>query len=186
VEEGHTGADFVIVGSGRNGASPHHEASAKVIEPGDPVVVDIGGPNAAGYYSDCTRTYQMPGGGGDPQFAEVYDIVRRAQQAGIDAVRPGAPAESVDRAARAVIEAAGFGADFITRTGHGIGLEVHEHPYLVSGNTRPLEEGMAFSVEPGIYLPGRFGVRIEDIVVVAADGAVLMNNAPRTLTTVGD
>lgn len=185
VEEGHTGADFVIIGSGRNGASPHHQASAKVIEPGDPVVVDIGGPNAQGYYSDCTRTYQMAGGAGDPEFGEVYEIVRRAQQAGIDAVRPGASAESIDRAARAVVEAAGFGANFITRTGHGIGLEVHEHPYLVEGNTRPLEEGMAFSVEPGIYLPGRFGVRIEDIVVVAADGAVLMNNAPKTLTTVG-
>lgn len=185
VEEGHTGADFVIVGSGVNGASPHHEASTKVIEPGDPVVVDIGGPNAAGYFSDCTRTYRMAGSGGDPDFEQVYEVVRRAQLAGVDAVRPGVPAEAIDEAARRVITEAGFGPYFITRTGHGIGLEVHEHPYLVAGNSMPLEEGMAFSVEPGIYLPGRFGVRIEDIVVVGSDGPVLMNNAPRSLITVG-
>ena len=185
VQEGHTEADFVIVGSGVNGASPHHEASAKVIEPGDPVVIDIGGPNPAGYYSDCTRTYRVAGDGGDPEFEAVYEIVRQAQQAGIDAVRPGVSAEAVDQASRSVIEAAGYGPYFITRTGHGIGLEVHEHPYLVSGNTRPLEVGMTFSIEPGIYLPGRFGVRIEDIVVVGPDGAVLMNNATKALTTVG-
>lgn len=185
VDEGHTRADFVIVGSGRNGASPHHEASTKVIEPGDPVVIDIGGPNAAGYYSDCTRTYLVAGPSTDPDFEVVYEIVRQAQQAGIDAVRPGATAESIDQAARAVIEAAGYGDYFITRTGHGIGLEVHEHPYLVSGNALPLEVGMAFSIEPGIYLPGRFGVRIEDIVVVGDDGARLMNRADKALTTVG-
>ena len=184
VAEGHTAADFVIVGSGRNGASPHHEASPKVIEPGDPVVIDIGGPNAAGYFSDCTRTYRVDGPS-DAEFEAVYDIVHRAQQAGIDAVRPGVPAESIDRAARAVIESAGYGDYFITRTGHGIGLEVHEHPYLVAGNHQTLEEGMAFSIEPGIYLPGRFGVRIEDIVVVGPAGAVLMNNAPKALATVG-
>lgn len=185
VAEGHTAADFVIVGSGRNGASPHHEASSKIIEPGDPVVVDIGGPGPDGYFSDCTRTYRVAGSGGDPEFETVYQVVRRAQQAGIDAVRVGAPAESVDRASRDVIEAAGYGPYFITRTGHGIGLEVHEHPYLVVGNALPLEEGMAFSIEPGIYLPGRFGVRIEDIVVVGRDGALLMNNAEKTLTVVG-
>lgn len=185
VEEGHTSADFVIVGSGSNGASPHHEASPKVIEAGDPVVVDIGGPNAAGYFSDCTRTYRVAGASSDPDFHTVYEIVRRAQQAGIDAVAPGVPAESVDAASRAVIEAAGYGEYFITRTGHGIGLEVHEHPYIVSGNALPLEVGMAFSIEPGIYLPGRFGVRIEDIVVVGRDGAIPVNNAPRTLVTIG-
>ena len=185
IEEGHAAADFVIVGSGSNGASPHHEASPRVIEPGDSVVIDIGGPSAAGYFSDCTRTYRVAGSGGDPEFEAVYEVVRRAQQAGIDAVRVGASAESIDQASRAVIETAGYGSYFITRTGHGIGLEVHEHPYLVSGNSRPLEPGMAFSIEPGIYLPGRFGVRIEDIVVVGADGPVLMNNATKTLTTVG-
>ena len=185
VDEGHTRADFVIVGSGRNGASPHHEASGRVIEPGDPVVIDIGGPNTAGYYSDCTRTYRVAGSGGDPEFDAVYEIVRSAQQAGIDAVKVGATAESIDQASRDVIEKAGYGPYFITRTGHGIGLEVHEHPYLVAGNTMPLEQGMAFSIEPGIYLPGRFGVRIEDIVVVGPAGAVLMNNATKALTTVG-
>ena len=185
VEEGHTAADFVIVGSGSNGASPHHEASSKIIAPGDPVVIDIGGPGPAGYFSDCTRTYRVAGASADPDFEAVYEVVRRAQQAGIDAVCPGVPAELVDQASRAVIEEAGYGPDFITRTGHGIGLEVHEHPYLVSGNSMPLEVGMAFSIEPGIYLPGRFGVRIEDIVVVGPTGAVLMNKAPKTLLTVG-
>ena len=149
------------------------------------LVIDIGGPNAAGYYSDCTRTYRMAGPQTDPEFDAVYEVVRRAQQAGIDAVRVGATAESIDQASRAVIEKAGYGAYFITRTGHGIGLEVHEHPYLVAGNTMPLEQGMAFSIEPGIYLPGRFGVRIEDIVVVGDGGPVLMNNATKTLVTVG-
>ena len=185
VQEGHARAEFVIVGSGSNGASPHHEASSKVIAAGDPVVIDIGGPHASGYYSDCTRTYLVAGPETDPDFEKVYEVVRLAQQAGIDAVRPGVPAESIDRAARAVIEEAGYGPFFITRTGHGIGLEVHEHPYMVSGNDLPLEEGMAFSIEPGIYLPGRFGVRIEDIVVVGAEGAVLMNRAAKTLTTLG-
>ena len=185
VEEGHAGADFVIVASGSNGASPHHEASGRVIAAGDPVVVDIGGPSPAGYFSDCTRTYQVAGPASDPDFETVYEIVRRAQQAGIDAVAVGVPAESVDAASRSVIEAAGYGDYFITRTGHGIGLEVHEHPYIVSGNDLPLEAGMAFSIEPGIYLPGRFGVRIEDIVVVGNDGAVLVNNAPKTLVTIG-
>ncbi len=184
VEEGHTRADFVIVGSGINGASPHHEASDRIIEPGDPVVIDIGGPTGAGYFSDCTRTYRMAGPA-DPEFDSVYEVVRQAQQAGVDAVRPGVPAEEIDQAARSVIDKAGYGEFFITRTGHGIGLEVHEHPYLVTGNATPLEVGMAFSIEPGIYLPGRFGVRIEDIVVVGPDGAVLMNNAPKTLTSVG-
>ena len=146
---------------------------------------DIGGPAASGYYSDCTRTYRVAGPVGDPDFETVYEIVRQAQQAGIDAVRPGVSAESIDRASRAVIEAAGYGDYFITRTGHGIGLEVHEHPYLVSGNSLPLEVGMAFSIEPGIYLPGRFGVRIEDIVVVGDHGAILMNRADKTLQTVG-
>ncbi len=185
VQEGHTQAEFVIVGSGLNGASPHHEASPKLIAAGDPVVIDIGGPNAAGYYSDCTRTYLVSGPATDPEFEKVYEVVRLAQQAGIDAVRPGVPAESIDRASRAVIEEAGYGPYFITRTGHGIGLEVHEHPYMVAGNGLALEEGMAFSIEPGIYLPGRFGVRIEDIVVVGPDGAIPMNHATKTLTTVG-
>ncbi|MFF2494108.1 M24 family metallopeptidase [Agromyces sp. NPDC058064] len=184
VEEGHRTADFVIVASGPNGASPHHEASDRVIEAGDPVVVDIGGPNPAGYNSDSTRTYLVAGGEPDPEFVKVHELVRTAQRAAVAAVRPGASAESIDRAAREVLELAGYGEYFITRTGHGIGLEVHEHPYIVAGNTRPLEPGMAFSIEPGVYLPGRFGVRIEDIVVVGDDGAVLMNTSPAELIVV--
>ena len=136
-------------------------------------------------FSDCTRTYVAGGGGVPERVREVYEVVRRAQAAGVAAVRPGVTAESIDAASRTVIEQAGFGEFFITRTGHGIGLEVHEHPYLVSGNTITLEEGMAFSVEPGIYLPGEFGVRIEDIVVVADSGALLMNRSPTELLVIG-
>ena len=181
VAEGHERPDFVIVGSAANGASPHHEASDRVIEPGDVVVIDIGGPMPSGYFSDCTRTYVVGGGPVPERVREVYEVVRQAQAAGVAAVRPGVTAESIDAASRSVIESAGFGEYFITRTGHGIGLEVHEHPYMVSGNTITLEEGMAFSVEPGIYLPGEFGVRIEDIVVVGESGPRLMNLAPTEL-----
>ena len=189
VAEGHARPDFVIVGSGPNGASPHHEASDRVIEPGDMVVIDIGGPMPSGYFSDCTRTYQVaPAAGlqGSARARAVYEIVRSAQAAGVAAVRPGVSAESIDAAARSVIDEAGFGDYFITRTGHGIGLEVHEHPYMVAGNSISLEPGMAFSVEPGIYLPGEFGVRIEDIVVVGEDGPLLMNTAPTEFTVVGN
>src|SRR6478735_7032203 len=185
VAEGHERPDFVIVGSGPNGASPHHEASDRIIEPGDVVVIDIGGPMPSGYFSDCTRTYLTAGGAVPDRVREVHEVVRRAQAAGVAAVRPGVTAESVDAASRSVIDDAGFGEYFITRTGHGIGLEVHEHPYLVAGNSITLEAGMAFSVEPGIYLPGEFGVRIEDIVVVGESGALLMNKAPTELIVVG-
>ena len=180
VEEGHLLADFVIVGSGPNGSSPHHAVSDRVIEAGDVVVVDIGGPVAEGYCSDSTRTYAA----GEPRDADVaatYAVLQQAQQAAVDAVRPGVSAESVDAAARQVIAAAGFGDLFIHRTGHGIGLDVHEEPYIVSGNGLPLEPGMAFSIEPGIYQPGRWGARIEDIVVVTADGVESMNNQPHEL-----
>ncbi len=183
--DGHTRADFVIVGSGPNGASPHHEASHRIIEPGDVVVVDIGGPGEAGYFSDCTRTYRVAGRDPDPDASRVHALVEAAQRAGVAAVTPGVSAESIDAAARSVIADAGYGEYFITRTGHGIGLEVHEEPYLVAGNRQLLEPGMAFSIEPGIYLPGRFGVRIEDIVVVGENGARLMNDAPRALHVVG-
>ncbi|MFI7065343.1 M24 family metallopeptidase [Kribbella sp. NPDC050124] len=180
VAEGHVLAEFVIVGSGPNGASPHHGVSDRVIEAGDVVVVDIGGPVAEGYYSDSTRTYAV----GEPRDADVaatYAVLRDAQQAAVDAVRPGVSAESIDAAARDVIAAAGFGDLFIHRTGHGIGLDVHEEPYIVSGNELILEPGMAFSVEPGIYQPGRWGARIEDIVVVTADGVEPMNQRPHEL-----
>jgi Xaa-Pro aminopeptidase len=180
VDEGHLLADFVIVGSGPNGSSPHHALSDRVIEAGDVVVVDIGGPVAEGYNSDSTRTYAV----GEPRDADVaatYAVLQRAQQAAVDAVQPGVSAESIDAAARDVIVAAGFGDLFIHRTGHGIGLDVHEEPYIVSGNGLPLEPGMAFSIEPGIYQPGRWGARIEDIVVVTADGVESMNNQPHEL-----
>ncbi|MDX3005293.1 Xaa-Pro peptidase family protein [Kribbella solani] len=183
VAEGHTAADFVIVASGPNGASPHHALSGRVIEAGDVVVVDIGGPVAEGYNSDSTRTYSV-GAPRDADVAETYAVLQEAQQAAVAAVRPGATAESIDAAARDVIAAAGFGDFFIHRTGHGIGLDVHEEPYIVAGNSLPLEAGMAFSVEPGIYQPGRWGARIEDIVVVTADGGESMNNQPHGLVQV--
>jgi Xaa-Pro aminopeptidase len=180
VEEGHAQADFVIVGSGPNAASPHHDVSDRVIERGDVVVVDIGGPIPEGYNSDSTRTYAI----GEPRDADVaatYRVLEEAQRAAVAAVRPGVTAESIDAAARDLISAAGFGEQFIHRTGHGIGLDVHEEPYIVRGNDLLLEQGMAFSVEPGIYQPGRWGARIEDIVVVTADGVEPFNQRPHDL-----
>ncbi|MGX7828188.1 M24 family metallopeptidase [Actinokineospora sp. 24-640] len=180
VAEGHARAEFVIVGSGPNGASPHHEVSERVVEAGDVVVVDIGGPTAAGYNSDSTRTYSL-GPPREPGVAEAYAALQAAQEAAVAAVRPGVSAESVDAAARAVLEEAGLAEFFIHRTGHGIGLDVHEHPYIVAGNGLALAEGMAFSVEPGVYLPGRWGARIEDIVVVTDDGVEALNRRPHGL-----
>ncbi|HYT81013.1 MAG TPA: Xaa-Pro peptidase family protein [Actinomycetota bacterium] len=181
VQNGCESAAFAIVGSGPNGASPHHEAGERTIESGDAVVLDFGG-RVGGYCSDMTRTVSV----GEPpaEKKEVHEIVRQAQEAAFQAVRPGVPAEEIDRAARRVISDAGYGDRFIHRIGHGIGLEEHEHPYIVEGNSEPLEPGMCFSIEPGIYLEGRFGVRIEDIVTVTEDGAVRLNNAPRELTVV--
>jgi Xaa-Pro aminopeptidase len=180
IEEGHVSVDFVIVGSGPNGASPHHELSDRTIEAGDLVVVDLGGGTPTGYRSDCTRTYVV-GGAPDPDVAEWYGVLQAAQQAATDAVRPGVTAEAIDAAARTVIADAGWGEHFIHRTGHGIGLDTHEAPYVVAGNELPLEPGMAFSVEPGIYLAGRCGARIEDIVVCTADGVRILNGGPREL-----
>nr|WP_275586425.1 M24 family metallopeptidase [Geodermatophilus normandii] len=178
--EGHVGVDFTIVGSGPNGASPHHELSDRVVEAGDLVVVDIGGETATGYRSDCTRTYAV-GGEPDAEVAEWYAVLQEAQDAAVAAVRPGVTAEEVDAVARDRITAAGWGEHFIHRTGHGIGLDTHEAPYIVAGNDLPLESGMAFSVEPGIYLAGRCGARIEDIVVCTDDGVRTLNEGPREL-----
>ncbi len=178
---GNETVEFAIVGSGPNGASPHHEASDRVISPGDPIVVDFGG-KYHGYNSDTTRMFHA--GEPSPRYREVHAVVQAAQQAGVDAVRPGAMAEAVDAAARRVIEDAGYGEFFIHRTGHGIGLDAHEDPYIVAGNTRRLEAGMTFSIEPGIYLPGEFGVRIEDIVVCTNDGAERLNNSSRDVAVV--
>ena len=182
-EEGHRSADFVIVGSGPNGADPHHEVSDRMIEEGDIVVVDIGGPVPSGYNSDSTRTYVV--GTPDAEAAERIEVLVRAQQAAVDAVRPGVTAEQVDAAARDVLAEAGLAEAFLHRTGHGIGVSVHEEPYIAPGNPLPLREGMTFSIEPGIYFPGRWGARIEDIVVVTADGCERLNTAPHGLTPAG-
>jgi Xaa-Pro aminopeptidase len=179
--EGHVSADFVIVGSGPNAASPHHEVSDRVIENGDVVVVDIGGTMPSGYCSDCTRTYAV--GSPPADFTPYYNVLKRAQEAATEAVAPGVPAEDIDKTARAIIADAGYGEAFIHRTGHGIGLETHEDPYIVEGNTTRLEDGMAFSIEPGIY-PGPHGARIEDIVVCTETGYQRMNNGTRDLVIV--
>ena len=180
VEEGHTSAAFVIVGSGPNGASPHHDVSDRVIGTGDMVVIDIGGPLPSGYNSDCTRTYAV---GAEPAASvrEAYAVLQAAQELSVTSVRPGVTAEQVDAAARGPITDAGLGERFIHRTGHGIGLDVHEDPYIVGGNARTLEPGMAFSVEPGLYLDGEWGARIEDIVVVTETGVERLNNRSHDL-----
>jgi Xaa-Pro aminopeptidase len=172
---------FAIVASGPNGASPHHVATGRIIRPGDPVVVDIGG-RLDGYCSDTTRTLVV--GEPPPGFAGLYALLQAAQLAGCAAVAPGVPAAAVDAACRDPIQAAGHGPNFLHRTGHGIGLEEHEDPYIVAGNDEPLEPGMAFSVEPGIYLPGRFGARIEDIVVCTDQQGRRLNTTPRDLRVV--
>jgi Xaa-Pro aminopeptidase len=181
LEEGHSRIDFTIVGSGPNAASPHHEVSDRVLRAGDAVVVDIGGTMPTGYCSDCTRTYVI--GAPPPEFAAYYQVLRDAQQAACAAVRPGVTAEAIDAAAREPITVAGYGEYFVHRTGHGIGLECHEDPYIVSGNAEPLRPGMAFSIEPGIY-PGPHGARIEDIVVCTEQGGERLNNASRELVSV--
>lgn len=180
IDAGHETVDFVIVGSGPNGASPHHELSDRVIEAGDPVVIDIGGTMPSGYCSDSTRNY-LAGGAADPAYLEAYAVLEAAQQAQREHARPGVTAESVDAIGRQIIADAGFGDLFIHRTGHGIGQETHEEPYIVEGNDLVLEEGMAFSIEPGIYFEGRFGARIEDIAVCTVDGLEVLNNTPRGL-----
>lgn len=178
---GHEQVDFTVVGSGPNGANPHHEAGDRVIQEGDAVVLDFGG-LMFGYGSDTTRTVCV----GDPtqQIRDVHEIVRLAQEAGVAAARTGATCQDVDRAARAVITDAGHGEEFIHRTGHGIGVTTHEPPYMVEGEEQPLVPGMCFSVEPGIYLAGRFGVRIEDIVTVTDDGPVRLNTTDHGLAVV--
>lgn len=180
VAEGHRSVEFVIVGSGPNGADPHHEVSDRVIQDGEIVVVDIGGAVPSGYNSDSTRTYVV--GEPDATAAERIAVLVRAQQAAVDAARPGATAAEVDAAARDVLAEAGLGEAFLHRTGHGIGVSVHEEPYIAPGNDLVLREGMAFSIEPGIYFGGEWGARIEDIVVVTADGCERLNIAPHTLT----
>jgi Xaa-Pro aminopeptidase len=180
--EGHARTDFVIIASGPNAASPHHEPSGRVLQPGDAVVVDIGGTMPSGYCPDCTRVYAI--GNPPAEFTAYYQVLRDAQEAACAAVRPGVSAEAVDAAARTPITQAGYGPQFVHRTGHGIGLETHEDPYIVAGNAEPLAPGMAFSVEPGIY-PGPHGARIEDIVVCTEQGYERLNHVTRELVVVG-
>jgi Xaa-Pro aminopeptidase len=172
---------FTIVCSGPNGASPHHLSSERVIDEGDVVVMDFGGV-FKGYHSDITRTYCV--GQASPEARKVYEVVKKAQQTGVDSVRPGTAGQDVDRATRAVIGDAGYGEAFIHRTGHGIGLDVHEDPFMVEGESQKLDPGMTVTIEPGIYLEGRFGVRIEDTVAVTATGSERLNHVPRDLRIV--
>jgi Xaa-Pro aminopeptidase len=185
--EGHDEAEFWIVASGPNSASPHHEPGERVIAAGEPIVIDIGG-RLGGYGSDITRTIWVTGGdpanGPDAEFLRLYGVLQAAQAAATAAVRPGIACERIDAVAREQIDAAGYGRNFIHRTGHGIGLEGHEEPYLVAGSAEPLATGMAFSVEPGIYLEGRYGARIEDIVVCGGAGPVTLNELARDLLLV--
>ncbi|HYV58451.1 MAG TPA: Xaa-Pro peptidase family protein [Acidimicrobiia bacterium] len=181
LDAGHERANFAIVGSGPNGASPHHEAGFRVIERGDVVVCDFGG-SMHHYCSDITRLFVV----GEPsaELRDTYAVLVEAQEQAVRAARVGTPCEEVDATARRVIADAGFGERFVHRTGHGIGVETHEEPYIVAGNRTPLEPGNAFSVEPGIYLPGRFGMRLEDIVVATPDEPERLNRAPRDLAVV--
>jgi Xaa-Pro aminopeptidase len=187
IAEGHERADFAIVASGPNASSPHHEASERVIQAGEPIVLDIGG-LLDGYASDTTRTIWPTGAESgrmpDAAFLAAFEVLRRAQAAATAAVEPGVPAERIDATAREIISDAGYGPNFIHRTGHGIGLEVHEEPYLVAGNAEPLRTGMAFSVEPGIYLDGRWGMRLEDIVVCGPAGPDSLNRSSLDLRVV--
>jgi len=177
----HSVIDFVIVGSGPNGANPHHSFSDRVLAEGEPVVVDIGGTLPSGYHSDCTRTYVV---GGDiskapRDFQDAYAVLADAQAAGRAAAHPGSTAADIDAIVRQAISAAGWGDYFVHRTGHGIGLSTHEEPFIMEGNDLALEEGMAFSIEPGIYLEGKWGMRLEDIVVLTNDDYESLNQAPR-------
>jgi Xaa-Pro aminopeptidase len=182
LDAGHTAVDFVIVASGPNGASPHHEVSDRRLEAGDAVVVDIGGTMPSGYCSDSTRMYAL--GAPTAEYLDRYEVLEAAQEASRTAVRPGVTCASVDAAGRRVLTEAGLGELFIHRTGHGIGLESHEDPYIVEGNDLLLEEGMAFSIEPGFYEAGRHGARIEDIVVCGPSDADVLNQRPRNLVIV--
>lgn len=187
IEEGHEEATFAIVAAGPDGASPHHGAGARRIGPGDPIVLDIGG-TVQGYGSDITRMLWVTGADAavppSAEFLEAFELVRAANANATAAVRPGARCGDLDAIARTTIREGGFGDAFLHRLGHGIGLEGHEDPYLVAGNDEALRAGSAFSIEPGIYLEGRFGVRIEDIVVCGADGPDVLNEAPRELLVV--
>ena len=181
LEHGHDVADFAIVASGPNSASPHHTPGDRVVTQGDALVLDIGG-TVSGYWSDTSRTAFV--GDVPDAFAALYAVLQRAQAAACDAVRPGVPCSAIDAAARDIISDAGYGDAFIHRTGHGIGMEGHEEPYIVSSNSEPLQAGHAFSVEPGIYLADQWGARIEDIVICTDAGGERLNTTPTELFVV--
>lgn len=169
---------FWIVGGGPNGAFPHHHAGDRRLQEGDAVVIDIGG-RKDGYPSDITRMAVV---GRPPEgYGQIHTIVERAVQAALRAARPGVKAKELDAAARRVIADAGYGEYFVHRTGHGLGVDVHEPPYITATSETVLEEGMVFSIEPGIYLPGRFGIRLEEIVILSADGPKILSGLPRDL-----
>ena len=176
--EGHDVVNFAIVAAGASAASPHHHASERVIQEGEVVLCDFGG-TMAGYCSDITRCVSL--GAPSAEVAGAYAVLLEAQQAAVLAATVGTPCEEVDATARRIIEAAGWGEQFFHRTGHGIGMEAHEDPYIVSGNGEPLAPGHAFSIEPGIYVAGRWGMRLEDIVVAAEAGPDVMNHARHEL-----
>lgn len=180
-QHGHDTAGGAIVGIGENGASPHHHVSERRVTMGDAVVVDFGG-SVRGYWSDMTRTFHV--GAPSEEFLKVYQIVNDANQKAFEAIRPGVTASSIDGVARGYIAEQGYGDAFLHRTGHGLGMDIHEMPYIVRTDDTILEEGMVFSVEPGIYLRGRFGVRIEDIVVVTDTGARRFNHSTHELQIV--
>jgi Xaa-Pro aminopeptidase len=180
--EGHTRVDFVIVASGPNGASPHHELSSRVIQMGDPVVVDIGGTMPSGYCSDCTRTYSMGDPGGD--YLERYAALQVAQELSTQAVSHGAISHDIDAAGRNSLAEHGLNEYFIHRTGHGIGLETHEEPYIGENNSTVIENNMVFSIEPGFYIEGVHGARIEDIVICTPSGPESINKQTRDLVVV--
>jgi len=182
LELGHQRANFAIVAAAGNAASPHHEPTDRVIADGDVVLCDFGG-TMDGYCSDITRMFAV--GTPPAEVVDAYAVLHEAQEAGVRAAVVGASCESVDAAARSIIAGAGFGDHFVHRTGHGIGTEAHEDPYMVAGNAETIVAGHAFSVEPGIYLPGRFGLRLEDIVVATAEGPRRLNDAPRDIAIVG-
>lgn len=181
IEEGHQKVNFAIVAAGENASSPHHHPGDRVIRENEIVLCDFGG-TMNGYCSDTTRCVFTGEIASD--VAEAYAVLHESQAAAHAAANVGAACQDVDRAARKVIADAGYGEYFIHRTGHGIGLEAHEDPYIVEGNQTPLEAGHAFSIEPGIYVPGKWGMRLEDIAVATPDGCRSLNNSDRSLASV--
>jgi Xaa-Pro aminopeptidase len=187
IAEGHHRVNFAIVAAGANAASPHHEPGDRLIAEDEVVLCDFGGTwigdDGIGYCSDITRCVWT--GAANSEFSELYDVLFAAQAAQVKVAKAGVVAQDVDRVGRAMIADAGYGDYFVHRTGHGIGVEAHEDPYIVEGNTQPLVVGNAFSIEPGIYIPGKWGARLEDIVVAGADNSDPLNRVDHHLAVLG-